>query len=93
MNIGNALLFHLPSDLALRGNQVNIALSVFFVTYCVFEIPANVLLKRMKPQVFREFLPNQPWLKVVCLTHDPMISVDLDVYVWSAGHCARFWYV
>lgn len=52
VNIGNALLYGLPKDLHLQGMQVNIALSVFFVTYCTFEIPANVLMKRLRPNVF-----------------------------------------
>ncbi|KAF2870651.1 major facilitator superfamily domain-containing protein [Massariosphaeria phaeospora] len=52
VNIGNAQLFSLSSDLALHGNQYNIALSVFFVSYIVFEIPANVLMRKIKPHVF-----------------------------------------
>lgn len=39
MNIGNALLFRLPADLKLRQWQLDMALSVFFVTYVVFETP------------------------------------------------------
>ncbi|KAL2047243.1 hypothetical protein N7G274_001262 [Stereocaulon virgatum] len=52
VNIGNALLYGLPKDLHLQGTQLNIALSVFFVTYCIFEIPANVLMKKLSPQTF-----------------------------------------
>ncbi len=54
VNIGNAILYGLPTDLHLQGTQLNTALSVFFVTYCVFEIPANILMKKMRPHVFRE---------------------------------------
>ena len=52
VNIGNALLYGLPTDLNLQGTQLNTALSVFFVTYCTFEIPANIPLKRTRPHVF-----------------------------------------
>lgn len=52
VNVGNALLYGLPEDLHLRGNQLNIALSIFFVTYCVFEIPANILMKYLSPHIF-----------------------------------------
>lgn len=55
VNIGNALLFRLPADLHLQKWQTNIALSVFFISYVAFEIPANILLKKVKPHIFREF--------------------------------------
>ena len=52
VNIGNALLYGLPTDLQLRGTQLDTALSVFFVTYCVFEIPATLLMKKLRPHIF-----------------------------------------
>jgi hypothetical protein len=52
VNIGNAQLFSLASDLRINSNQYNIALAVFFVSYIVFEIPANILMKKVKPHIF-----------------------------------------
>jgi sugar phosphate permease len=52
VNIGNAQLFSLPQDLYLTTNQYNIALTVFFVSYIAFEIPANIIMKRVKPHIF-----------------------------------------
>ncbi|SCW04600.1 LAFE_0H17128g1_1 [Lachancea fermentati] len=49
INISNARLYGMESDLGLHGNQFNIALTVFFVPYVVFEIFANYLAKRFKP--------------------------------------------
>lgn len=49
MNIGNALTLGLPADLELVGNQANIALTIFYVPYIIFEIPSNLVLKRFKP--------------------------------------------
>lgn len=34
------------------GDQYNTALTIFFVPYIVFEIPSNVLLKKLKPHVW-----------------------------------------
>ncbi|KAJ5621655.1 hypothetical protein N7528_006438 [Penicillium herquei] len=48
-NLGNAKIAGMESDLGLYGNRYNVALSVFFVPYSVFEIPSNILLKIMKP--------------------------------------------
>ncbi|KAL8679766.1 MAG: hypothetical protein Q9186_003982 [Xanthomendoza sp. 1 TL-2023] len=52
VNIGNAVLFGLPDDLHLRGWELNAALAVFFVSYVVFGVPANILMKKTKPHIF-----------------------------------------
>ena len=44
----------LLAKIDLRGTQLNMALSAFFVTSCVSQIPVDVLLKRMSPHVFGE---------------------------------------
>lgn len=51
-NIGNAKLAGLPDDLNLTGNQYNAALTIFFVSYSLFEPLTNVLLKRLRPSIF-----------------------------------------
>ena len=51
-NIANAVIFDLPEDLKLVSNQYNTALTIFFVPYVVFEIPSNIILKRVKPHVW-----------------------------------------
>ncbi|KAI6041667.1 MFS nicotinic acid transporter Tna1 [Pisolithus marmoratus] len=48
-NIGNAKLEGLMTQLHLTGSQFNIALSVFFVSYSLFEFPANVILQSVRP--------------------------------------------
>jgi hypothetical protein len=52
VNIANAKLYNLTTDLGLVGNQYNIALVLFFVPYVVFEIPANMLLKKFRPSIW-----------------------------------------
>ncbi|CDM27423.1 Major facilitator superfamily [Penicillium roqueforti FM164] len=51
-NIGNAKLVGLKTDLNMTNAQYNAALTIFFVSYSVFEPATNVLLKRMRPSVF-----------------------------------------
>jgi len=51
-NIGNARLAGLEKDLGLTGYDYNAVLSVFYVSYIVFEIPCNVLCKKMGPGWF-----------------------------------------
>ena len=42
----------LPKELGLVGNQQNIVLTVFFAPYIVFEIPSNIIMKKISPQIW-----------------------------------------
>ncbi|KOS18221.1 putative transporter [Escovopsis weberi] len=50
INIGNARLYGLERDLGLRGDQFQVAVSILFVTYILFEVPSNLVLKRFTPR-------------------------------------------
>ncbi|KAF3482388.1 putative MFS transporter [Arthroderma uncinatum] len=53
VNIGNAVIFHLKEDLGIvSGTQYNTALTIFFIPYVLFEIPSNLLLKKLKPHLW-----------------------------------------
>lgn len=52
INIGNARILGLEEDLGMGGHQYNVALFVFFIPYILFEVPSNMLLKRIKPSVW-----------------------------------------
>ncbi|KAI0482106.1 MFS general substrate transporter [Xylariaceae sp. FL0804] len=52
VNISNALTLGLPEDLGLRGDQENVALTIFFVPYILFEIPSNIIMKRLGPRLW-----------------------------------------
>ncbi|KAI3401935.1 hypothetical protein diail_6495 [Diaporthe ilicicola] len=47
-NIGNAKIEGLAKDLKLTGVEYNTALSVFFISYILFNTPSNVILKQIK---------------------------------------------
>ncbi|KAG5361537.1 putative tartrate transporter [Yarrowia sp. C11] len=51
-NIGNANIEGLSKDLGLSGTQYNLCLTVFFFTYSVFEVPSNIMLKRLRPSLW-----------------------------------------
>lgn len=42
-NIGNANIEGLSKTLKLTGPEYNWCLTVFFFTYCVFEVPSNLM--------------------------------------------------
>ncbi|KAL8636530.1 MAG: hypothetical protein Q9228_006084, partial [Teloschistes exilis] len=51
-NIGNAKIEGLVESLNMTGPQYNWTLTVFFFTYCVCEVPSNLLLKRLRPSIW-----------------------------------------
>ena len=52
-NIGNAKIDGLQTDLHhMSTGKYNATLSIFFVSYSVFEPLTNVALKRLRPSVF-----------------------------------------
>ncbi|KAJ4412117.1 hypothetical protein N0V82_008828 [Gnomoniopsis sp. IMI 355080] len=48
-NIGNAKIEGLQEDLGLRSYEYNWCLTAFFFTYAAFEVPSNLLLKKLRP--------------------------------------------
>lgn len=48
-NIGNAKIEGLQEDLGLRSYEYNWCLTAFFFTYAAFEVPSNLLLKKLSP--------------------------------------------
>ncbi|CAI6232477.1 unnamed protein product [Periconia digitata] len=51
-NIGNAKLAGLEKDLGLTGFDYNTVLSVFYISYIIFEIPSNMCCKWVGPGWF-----------------------------------------
>ncbi|KAL4956290.1 major facilitator superfamily domain-containing protein [Aspergillus filifer] len=52
VNIGNARLLGLQEDLDLSGLRFNIALTCLVVSYCVVELPSNILCKLIGGHVY-----------------------------------------
>ncbi|KAJ8072786.1 hypothetical protein PM082_016345 [Marasmius tenuissimus] len=51
-NIGNAKVGGMEEHLNLTSNQYSVILLLFFVSYVLFEVPANMLLTRVRPSIF-----------------------------------------
>ncbi|KIM43201.1 hypothetical protein M413DRAFT_398146 [Hebeloma cylindrosporum] len=51
-NIGNAKIVGLTTDLKVSPPQYNTALALYFIAYVIFEVPANIILKRFDPQIW-----------------------------------------
>ncbi|TFK32744.1 MFS general substrate transporter [Crucibulum laeve] len=88
-NIGNARLQGLTSQLHLTGNQYNIALTMFFIPYCMFGFPANLVLKCFRPS---KWLPGitVAWGIIMTLmglvkTYPQLIGTRICLGVAEAG--------
>jgi sugar phosphate permease len=64
-NIGNAKIGGLETDLHITDGQYTAALSIFFISYSLFEPLTNILLKRLRPSIF---LPAIMLLWGICMT-------------------------
>ena len=52
-NIGNAKIAGLTDSLNIKtAGSYNATLSIFFVSYAVFEPLTNILLKKLRPSIF-----------------------------------------
>ncbi|KAK4984415.1 hypothetical protein LTR66_008508 [Elasticomyces elasticus] len=51
-NIGNAKIQGMTEDLKMTGNHYNIALFIFFIPYILFEVPSNIIIKRVAPSTW-----------------------------------------
>lgn len=52
INIGNARLQGLEKDLNMKNHDYNIALFIFFIPYIIFEVPSNLILKKISPSTW-----------------------------------------
>ncbi|KAL2203666.1 MFS nicotinic acid transporter Tna1 [Sarocladium strictum] len=66
-NIGNAKIEGLLDDLSLSSSQYNLCLTVFFLTYAAFELPSNLVLRRLKPSIWLPCLMVSVGIVMTCM--------------------------
>jgi len=81
-NIGNAKIAHLNDDLHITTGGYNATLSIFFVSYALFEPLTNILLKRLRPSIF---IPIIMVVWGLCMTFMGFVTN------WSGLMAARWW--
>lgn len=55
-NVGNARIQGMKEDLNLVGVRFNWVTSIFYIVYMFFEVPSNILLKRIGPKYYLPLL-------------------------------------
>ncbi|VEU20921.1 DEKNAAC101876 [Brettanomyces naardenensis] len=69
VNISNAKIYGIEADLGLHGQQFNIALTVFFVPYIIFEVLSNYMLKIVKPHLWLSVMIFLFGIVTICLAY------------------------
>ncbi|KAK4943530.1 hypothetical protein LTR28_008423 [Elasticomyces elasticus] len=52
LDLRNAKIQGMTEDLKMTGNHYNIALFIFFIPYILFEVPSNIIIKRVAPSTW-----------------------------------------
>ncbi|KXS95223.1 hypothetical protein AC578_1868 [Pseudocercospora eumusae] len=79
--IGNARIAGLQDDLGLTDLQFNMCLTIFFIPYALLEVPANIMLKLLKPRL---------WLTIITLLWGAVMTLSGLVDNYSGLLAARF---
>ncbi|KAI9276867.1 major facilitator superfamily domain-containing protein [Phascolomyces articulosus] len=80
-NIGNAKIAGITSHLNISDDQFNVALSIFFVGYVIFEIPSNLMLKKVGPNI---------WLPLVMVSFGIVMACMAAVHNGAGLLASRF---
>lgn len=56
-------------DLNMTGHDYNVALFVFFVPYILFEVPSNIIIKRIAPSTWLSIIMVK--FREICAQRSP----------------------
>ncbi|KAJ5217938.1 uncharacterized protein N7498_000037 [Penicillium cinerascens] len=89
VNIGNARLYKMTENLNLVGNEYQMSVSIFYVTFLVFEVPSNLVLKKFTPSryiaVLTFFWGIICTLTGICQTYAQLLACRLLLGIFDAG--------
>ncbi|KZV90322.1 putative MFS transporter [Exidia glandulosa HHB12029] len=89
VNIGNARLYGMEEDLNMKGNMYQTAVSVLFVTYLAFEVPSNLVLKKLRPSRYISVITTMWGIIATCTglvqTYNQLIALRVVLGIFEAG--------
>ncbi|KAG8214488.1 major facilitator superfamily domain-containing protein [Butyriboletus roseoflavus] len=80
-NIGNAKIAGMETDLNLVGLRYNTAAAVFFIPYCLAQVPSNIILKLFRPS---------RWLSAIMVVWGLIMTLMCLVKTYNELLVARF---
>ncbi|KAJ8116180.1 hypothetical protein OPT61_g2333 [Boeremia exigua] len=89
IDLGNARALGMQTDIGLTDKQWNLCLTIFFFPYAALEVPSNIVLKFLKPNIWLSILVTA-WGTVVVLTgivhnYSGLLAVRFFLGVTEAG--------
>jgi hypothetical protein len=79
--VGNARTLGMQRDLQLSNTQWNMCLTIFFFPYAAFEVPSNIVLKLLRPNI---------WLTILILSWGTTMTLMSLVEDYEGLLVARF---
>ncbi|XWW98103.1 hypothetical protein V2A60_006099 [Cordyceps javanica] len=97
INISNAKIQGMVEELELTGHRFNVALFVYFVSYIVFEIPSNMLIRKLRPSLFISGLMFSWGIINMCMgfvhSYGALVGLRFLLGVFEAGVLPGILYV
>lgn len=97
VNISNAKIYHMESDLGLHGEQFNIALTAFFIPYVIFEVLSNYMLKIIKPHIWLGCMIFLFGIVTICMAYSHsfggLLTCRLLLGIFEAGSFPSIFYI
>ncbi|KZT01084.1 MFS general substrate transporter [Laetiporus sulphureus 93-53] len=91
---GNAKIAGLTTDLGLKGVQFNLCSALFFIPYCLLDVPSNVALKYFKPSRWIPSIMFSWSIVMICMTFVKnfrgLLVARLFLGLTEAGHAGLF---
>jgi sugar phosphate permease len=88
-NIGNAKTYHMTTDLHMTAQEYQIALTAFFFSYSTFDIPCNIMLKKLRPSVWLPLVTLLSGIVTICMgvvrNADELIVVRMFLGMTEVG--------
>lgn len=88
-NIGNAKEYNLLDTLPATPKEYQLALTVFFLSYSAFDIPCNILLRKIGPKIWLPSITLISGAVTACMglvqTPDQLIVVRLLLGITECG--------
>ncbi|EFW21374.1 hypothetical protein D8B26_001582 [Coccidioides posadasii str. Silveira] len=90
INLSSARVAGMHEDLHFYiGNRYSVVLLVFFITYFMFEIPSNIILRKVGAAIWLSFIAMSWGIVIMCAgfvkTWGPLIAIRLLLGLFEAG--------
>ncbi|KAK4610452.1 MFS transporter prlL [Fulvia fulva] len=73
------------TELGMTGDEYNFVSTVYFIPFIVFEIPSNLVMKKMLPSRFQSDLGHCPSISCCCIVEEWLVCARFFLGLCEAG--------